>query len=349
MLRIIQHWRQVIVLLIVGSVAAMVLFATKRRDPRLLRTLVVSSNIRLADVTSDGRLLAFVGEIDTRSGTSSVSICRTSDGKSLRSEVRFPAYSVRFSPDGKLLAVAGNDGIRILTTDESKPLLRLEGEQVFAIAFSEDGSTMAVGSADGKIGLWDTTENKLSEVLEANARVLSLDFGSDKLIAIGTSAQTGVTLENEVPRSQVSILLWTAGQAKSMMSFPGHRTSITSLRFSPDKRFLVSGGPDGLVKFWRVGSDEPLWSFKLEKTFAELLNRSETSINDLAFSKNGQTIAVASDQKQILLLASSSGKVFAKLTGHNGSVLRVSFVNSHELMSVGEDGVVNIWNAFDLK
>lgn len=347
MVKIIQHWRKVIVLLIVGSVAAIVLLANKQRDPRLLRTLVVSSKIRLADVTSDGRLLAFVSEIDTRSGTSTVSICRTSDGKLLQREVRYPAYTVRFSPDNKLLAVAGNDGIRILTTDESKSARRLEGEQVFAIAFSEDGNTMAAGSADGTIGLWNTAENKLSEVLEANARVLSLAFGSDKLIAIGTSAQTGVTLENEVPRSQFSILLWTAGQPKSMMSFPAHRTSVTSLRFSPDKRFLVSGGSDGFVKFWRVGSDEPLWSFKLERTLAELLNKSETAINDIAFSKNGGTIAVASDQKQILLLDSSGGNVFAKLAGHNGSVLRVSFVDSQELISVGEDGVVNIWRPFD--
>jgi WD40 repeat protein len=37
-----------------------------------------------------------------------------------------------------------------------------------------------------------------------------------------------------------------------MTTLTGHSNSVTSLAFSADGKFLVSGGEDNLIKIWQV-------------------------------------------------------------------------------------------------
>jgi hypothetical protein len=81
--------------------------------------------------------------------------------------------SVRFSPDGRVLA-AGTDSGRVLLFDvESRqPLgLALEGHagSVFSVAFADGGTKLASGGADGRVLLWDTAPWVNDDVLRARA------------------------------------------------------------------------------------------------------------------------------------------------------------------------------------
>ncbi len=51
---------------------------------------------------------------------------------------------------------------------------------------------------------------------------------------------------------QGSIKLWDAATGQELHEFLGHASSVTALAFSPDGRFIPSGGADGTLKLWDV-------------------------------------------------------------------------------------------------
>lgn len=114
-----------------------------------------------------------------------------------------------------------------------------------------------------------------------------------------------------------------------------HSDSVTSVAFSPDGKYALSGSRDMTLKLWDVFAGLEIRTFKGHFGF----------IIAVAFSHNGHYIMSGSDDATIKVWDISSGKVVKTLIGHLGDVNSVAFSPDDEhALSSGADGSIRIWS-----
>lgn len=132
-----------------------------------------------------------------------------------------------------------------------------------------------------------------------------------------------------------TIIIWDVAARKQMLYLAGHTEWIFALAFSPDGR-LASGSYDGTVKIWNIAS---------AKVEYEISSIRPYSVTSLAFSPQGDTLAIASANKVINLWDMKTRKLESPLQGHSETVTQIAF--SHDgntLTSSSLDKTVRFWN-----
>jgi WD40 repeat protein len=153
-----------------------------------------------------------------------------------------------FSPDGKLLAVAGFHEVLLYENDGANLAGRLIGltERVQSLRFSPDGRWLAVAGGDparlGEIQVWDVSRRKLTVSAPITYDTLyGVSWSPDsKLIAFGCADNTVRAIE--------------ASSGKQVLQMASHSDWALSTTFSVKGDHIISGGRDMSVKLTEVAS-----------------------------------------------------------------------------------------------
>jgi WD40 repeat protein len=152
---------------------------------------------------------------------------------------------------------------------------------VVVVKYSPNGSFIASGSEDNTVKIWDVTTGKVVRTLVAHrGYITALDFNAagDMLV---TAAKDN------------TIRIWDVRKGTETRTLPGHSFYASAVAFSPTNNILASCSIDKTVKLWdiRIGKEIPIPITGLTKPQ-----------NTLAFSPDGQTLAVGGDDNTIRLL-----------------------------------------------
>jgi WD40 repeat protein len=115
---------------------------------------------------------------------------------------------------------------------------------------------------------------------------------------------------------------------------------ITSLAFSADGNFLITGSYDQRVRLWNVNDGTIIKEFSGHKG----------TVWTVAFSPDGKTIASAGEDKTIKLWNIESGALLHSMTGHTLNIWSVRFSPDGTKIASGSfDNTANIWNVAEGK
>uniref|UniRef100_A0A1B6GJ63 Cell division cycle protein 20 homolog n=1 Tax=Cuerna arida TaxID=1464854 RepID=A0A1B6GJ63_9HEMI len=146
---------------------------------------------------------------------------------------------IDWSPNN-VLAVALGSSVYLwnATTGNIDQLMELEGtDYVCSLSWIQEGNMLAVGTFQGPVQLWDVVASKRMRIMSGHTtRVGSLSWNS---YILSSGARSGQVIHHDVRQREHAISTINA-----------HSQEVCGLKWSPDGKYLASGGNDNMVNVW---------------------------------------------------------------------------------------------------
>jgi WD40 repeat protein len=174
-------------------------------------------------------------------------------GKSLRitSNALASEQSLAMLPHGKTVVSSSSDGKfqfwNTKTGALEKTLSRAESkeplEPISTMTISQDGRLLVSGGWYGSIHLWDVQTGRLLKTLPKQPKFIS---------ALALNERNGLLAT--VASDAAVIKLWNLKTGRLAGTLNAHRAAVSTLKFSHNGKFLVSGSEEPTIKIWNMAT-----------------------------------------------------------------------------------------------
>ena len=254
--------------------------------------------------------------------------------------------SVSFSPDGRQLAFAGENGrAHVFDVRTGSEILVRKVGPGGDVSF---GAPVLLRGAASPVRIVDPRTEKVRCVLAraadaaAAGRFVALvrngigylwDARScRRLRTVGRVGKTAVSLVASPDGTRAA---FRSGREARVVAIPGgrtlfrlvHRGEITSLAFSGDARLIVTGGRDGVAR---------IWNGRTGMRLHELAGHTG-QVLDVAIAARGTEVATASSDGTARIWDATTGALEALLFGHTDFVRTVDFSPDGLTVATGSD------------
>ena len=147
------------------------------------------------------------------------------------------------------------------------------------------------------------------------------------------SARTASSSHRAASTGRSDCGIWRRG--KTVQTFVGHFSLISSVAFAPDGKTIASGGYDNAIKLWDTATGKEI------RTIAG----HTSEVTGVAFSPDGTTLASCSRDKFIKLWNPTTGQLIRTLEGHAFDVFAIAFSPDGKLLASGSyDKTIRLWD-----
>lgn len=253
-----------------------------------------------------------------------------SDQGTVVAKVPASIYAMRYDSIRNRLVVGQNyEGFRIIDLNNGREegVVKISKAALFDIAKVENNLLTATG--DGEIVVVaDDTLKIIHRFRATPQRARSIAVNKlRKEVAIGFSDHT--------------VRIYDTANYQLKQTLTDHTNSVFVVRYTPDQRYLISGGRDAHLKIWDVEKN-----YQLAKSIVAHMY----AINHLDFSSDGRYFATGSMDKSVKIWDAHALKLLkvidkARHAGHGTSVNRVLWMNNNEtLLSASDDRTISVWH-----
>jgi WD40 repeat protein/serine/threonine protein kinase len=237
-----------------------------------------------------------------------------------------------YSPDGRYIASGGGQPT-VWDAATGAQVRTLQGHMsggTLSVVFLPDGKRMASCGTDGKLRIWDLTHGNEMMSLQAEG-----EFGC---CAVSPSGR-------RIVASSVDgkIKVWDADTGGELMTLNGHRYGTFSVTYSPDGRYIVSGGSDGdrHITIWDAETGAQV----------RTLDGHDSGVWSLAISPDGRRIVSGGRDRMVKIWDATNGIEVMSLHGNdywNQPGYSVSFSPDGRTIAMGKmDGTVQLLESGD--
>jgi len=293
--------------------------------------------------------------------------------------------ALRFSPDGKFLAVGANREVVLREANGDGIAKRLPGkaDRILSLAFSSDGALLVAAGGTparfGEIQLWDPSSGtELKSILTGSDTVFGASLSPDaKKVAVGCTDNTLHAFDTATGRELYKIAshenwplatvfgvdskrfvsvgrdraakLVDAEKGQFLENVNQLRGELSAIARHPKKDEIVIGGEDRIPYVYLLDSPRNMKDGE-EATLIRKLDLQEGAIFALDWSPDGRVIAVAGAAPQVNLYDSESGTKLATCTGHSAGIYALAFSSDGARLATGGfDGQIRLYSTADCK